>query len=184
MVSRTLSTTPTRRCRGVKSGHVRAGGRAGRRGRSGGVLSSAVEVSSRRTRSRVQRVKSSQGDEARETVTSPSTVKKEVVCACGRCDGSGRIIGGIGAVPGFRWWPIKAYRPCPGLIESGRGYERCGDETEERTTPLSLSLCERRFSHAHAYLPFIRLVSTSSVLTNTHEAVIATSISVRVLLMD
>lgn len=29
-----------------------------------------------------------------------------------RCDGSGRIAGGIGAVPGFQWWPIKAYRPC------------------------------------------------------------------------
>ena len=46
-------------------------------------------------------------------------------CNCGNCDGSGRIIGGIGAVPGFRWWPIKAYRPCPGLADSGRGYTRC-----------------------------------------------------------
>lgn len=24
------------------------------------------------------------------------------------CDGTGRIVGGIGAVPGFGWWPIKA----------------------------------------------------------------------------
>ena len=45
-------------------------------------------------------------------------------CNCGNCDGSGRIIGGIGAVPGFRWWPIKAYRPCPGLVDSGKGYTR------------------------------------------------------------
>lgn len=36
----------------------------------------------------------------------------------------GRIAGGIGAVPGFGWWPIKAYRPCPALEASGRGYTR------------------------------------------------------------
>lgn len=45
--------------------------------------------------------------------------------APGGCDGEGRIIGGLAAVPGFRWWPIKAYRPCPGLEEAGLEYVRC-----------------------------------------------------------
>lgn len=39
------------------------------------------------------------------------------------CDGTGRIIGGIGAVPGFRWWPIKAYRPCPKATAAGVAYQ-------------------------------------------------------------
>ena len=71
------------------------------------------------------------------------------------CDGTGRLQGGIGAVPGFKWWPIKvsvrahstggcsrqqphvlvltipaaftaqAFRPCPALIESGGTYTKC-----------------------------------------------------------
>ncbi|KAF2297999.1 hypothetical protein GH714_006902 [Hevea brasiliensis] len=42
--------------------------------------------------------------------------------ACGRqeiekgCNGEGRIQGGIATFPGFGWWPIKAYRPCPGFV--------------------------------------------------------------------
>ncbi|GBF94089.1 hypothetical protein Rsub_07357 [Raphidocelis subcapitata] len=47
------------------------------------------------------------------------------------CDGEGRIIGGLGAVPGFRWWPIKAYRPCPGLDQAGLEYTRKGQATNE-----------------------------------------------------
>ena len=43
-----------------------------------------------------------------------------------RCDRQGRIVGGIGAVPGFDWWPIKAYRPCPALAQAGVSYTRCG----------------------------------------------------------
>lgn len=129
-------------CAAFSSTHSRRGGvngRGGGRRREGGrygASTGAYQVSTRRGRSRVQRVRSSQVDETKgtETVTSPSSVKREIVCACGRCDGSGRIIGGIGAVPGFRWWPIKAYRPCPGLIESGRGYERCVDKNERRRT--------------------------------------------------
>ena len=46
------------------------------------------------------------------------------VCNCGSCDGEGRIIGGMGSIPGFGWWPIKAYRPCPNYLESGKKYER------------------------------------------------------------
>lgn len=42
-----------------------------------------------------------------------------------RCDGQGRVMGGLGAVPGFGWWPIKAYRPCPGLEQAGIEYVRC-----------------------------------------------------------
>lgn len=40
------------------------------------------------------------------------------------CDGEGRIIGGLAAIPGFGWWPIKAYRPCSGLSAAGMDYVR------------------------------------------------------------
>lgn len=45
-----------------------------------------------------------------------------------QCDGSGRIQGGLAAIELFSWWPIKAYRPCPGLIESGGVYTRKGQD--------------------------------------------------------
>ena len=41
-----------------------------------------------------------------------------------RCDKGGRVVGGMGALPGFGWWPIKAYRPCPALISAGMQYKR------------------------------------------------------------
>ena len=47
-----------------------------------------------------------------------------------QCDGSGRIIGGLGAIPLFSWWPIKAYRPCPGLDDSGGVYVRKGQDVD------------------------------------------------------
>ena len=47
-----------------------------------------------------------------------------------QCDGSCRIIGGMGAIPLFSWLPIKAYRPCPGLIESGGVYVRKGQDVD------------------------------------------------------
>ncbi|EPS73662.1 hypothetical protein M569_01095 [Genlisea aurea] len=56
---------------------------------------------------------------------------------CGReeiekgCNGEGRIEGGIGSVPGFNWWPIKAYRPCPGYLASGGRYRRSGQSMDE-----------------------------------------------------
>ncbi|CAI0441695.1 unnamed protein product [Linum tenue] len=56
---------------------------------------------------------------------------------CGReemekgCNGKGRIQGGIAAVPGFGWWPIKAYRPCPGFVASGGRYTRQGQSMDE-----------------------------------------------------
>ncbi|XP_043716040.1 uncharacterized protein LOC122664328 isoform X2 [Telopea speciosissima] len=57
--------------------------------------------------------------------------------ACGReelekgCNGEGRIQGGIAVVPGFGWWPIKAYRPCPGFVASGGRYRRRGQNMDE-----------------------------------------------------
>ncbi|XP_050226413.1 uncharacterized protein LOC126676287 [Mercurialis annua] len=57
--------------------------------------------------------------------------------ACGRpevergCNGEGRIQGGIATVPGFGWWPIKAYRPCPGYVASGGRYRRQGQSLDD-----------------------------------------------------
>ncbi|KAL2926541.1 Translation initiation factor IF-2 [Bienertia sinuspersici] len=57
--------------------------------------------------------------------------------SCGRetiergCNGDGRIQGGIATIPGFGWWPIKAYRPCPGFLESGGNYRRRGQSMDE-----------------------------------------------------
>ncbi|KAL0371915.1 UNVERIFIED_CONTAM: F-box protein SKIP8 [Sesamum calycinum] len=57
--------------------------------------------------------------------------------ACGReeiekgCNGEGRIQGGIATVPGFGWWPIKAYRPCPAYVASGGRYRRSGQSMDE-----------------------------------------------------
>ncbi|MQL80960.1 hypothetical protein Taro_013404 [Colocasia esculenta] len=56
---------------------------------------------------------------------------------CGRneiergCNGEGRIQGGMATVPGFGWWPIKAYRPCPGFVASGGRYRRRGQSMDE-----------------------------------------------------
>ncbi|KAI8476414.1 MAG: hypothetical protein J3K34DRAFT_401294 [Monoraphidium minutum] len=51
--------------------------------------------------------------------------------APGNCDQEGRILGGLGAIPGFGWWPIKAYRPCPNLSQAGIDYTRKGQATNE-----------------------------------------------------
>ena len=65
--------------------------------------------------------------EASEGDVGPTSSKAEgQVCDCGLCDGSARIIGGMGAIPGFGWWPIKAYRPCPNYTKSGKTYQRKG----------------------------------------------------------
>ncbi|CAD5188068.1 unnamed protein product [Musa acuminata subsp. malaccensis] len=56
---------------------------------------------------------------------------------CGReevekgCNGEGRIQGGIATVPGFGWWPIKAFRPCPGFVATGGRYRRQGQSMDE-----------------------------------------------------
>lgn len=57
--------------------------------------------------------------------------------ACGReeiewgCNGEGRIQGGIATVPGFGWWPIKAYRPCPSYLSTGGRYKRSGQSMDD-----------------------------------------------------
>mmetsp|Transcript_28174 Transcript_28174/g.42625 ORF Transcript_28174/g.42625 Transcript_28174/m.42625 type:complete len:115 (+) Transcript_28174:103-447(+) len=54
----------------------------------------------------------------------------EIKCPnCDQCDGSGRIMGGIGLL--LPWWPIKAYRPCPNFIEQGGKYIRTGQPLDE-----------------------------------------------------
>jgi len=50
---------------------------------------------------------------------------------CEKCGGSGRIQGGLGAIPLFEWWPIKAFRPCPTCEEAGRSYNRRGQVLDE-----------------------------------------------------
>lgn len=47
------------------------------------------------------------------------------------CDGTGRIMGGLGSLPGFGWWPIKAYRPCGKATEKGIRYQRKGQVVDE-----------------------------------------------------
>jgi hypothetical protein len=34
------------------------------------------------------------------------------------------VVGGLGAVPGFGWWPIKAYKPCAAFTAAGLEYTR------------------------------------------------------------
>lgn len=79
---------------------------------------------------------------------------------CGReeiergCNGEGRIQGGIATVPGFGWWPIKAYRPCPGFTASGGRYRRRGQSMDDvasgrgrrREMPLESTVDEAKSS--------------------------------------
>jgi hypothetical protein len=56
--------------------------------------------------------------------------------SCGRptfagCDGNGRVMGGLAAIPLFEWWPIKAYRPCPEGAKAGMRYSRSGQSLDE-----------------------------------------------------
>jgi len=60
----------------------------------------------------------------------PDPPKQAVKCPdCDLCDGSGRIIGGLGLV--IDWWPIKAFRPCPNFIDRGGTYIRSGQGLDE-----------------------------------------------------
>jgi len=47
------------------------------------------------------------------------------------CDGTGRIKGGMAAIPGFGWWPIKVWRPCPAFLTAGYRYQRQGQSLNE-----------------------------------------------------
>ena len=84
-----------------------------------------------------------QDDEVKENGSTDNVLESTSVLppgacqACGReeiergCNGEGRIQGGIATVPGFGWWPIKAYRPCPAFVASGGRYRRFGQSMDE-----------------------------------------------------
>ncbi|MCO5550269.1 hypothetical protein L7F22_003750 [Adiantum nelumboides] len=113
----------------------------------------------------VVRASTTEGTSASSSSSSSATSEKEasvptpwsnpVACkACGStelesgCNGEGRIQGGIGALPGFDWWPIKAYRPCPAFIQSGGRYRRSGQSLNElafgqKTSGDNLDVSER-----------------------------------------
>lgn len=88
---------------------------------------------------RVQLVRSSQQSAGVEPTNDAPQPPQNVCKTCGvdlsaapkGCDGEGRIIGGLGAVPGFGWWPIKAYKPCSALNAAGVGYVRKGQITND-----------------------------------------------------
>ncbi|CAI7779136.1 unnamed protein product, partial [Closterium sp. NIES-54] len=69
--------------------------------------------------------------------SSESRVSGDACKACGRtervggCNGEGRIQGGVGALPGFQWFPVKVYRPCPAFVEAGGKYKRLGQSLDE-----------------------------------------------------
>ena len=58
---------------------------------------------------------------------------------CELCDGSGRILGGIGTV--LVWWPIKAFRPCPNFVERGGQYQRAGQGLDEIAFNVKPAVC-------------------------------------------
>lgn len=78
-----------------------------------------------------------QGGAAAAAAPSLDSLPPGACKACGKleternCNGEGRIQGGIATVPGFGWWPIKAYRPCPGFVASGGRYRRQGQSMDE-----------------------------------------------------
>mmetsp|Transcript_9525 Transcript_9525/g.14020 ORF Transcript_9525/g.14020 Transcript_9525/m.14020 type:complete len:129 (-) Transcript_9525:309-695(-) len=74
---------------------------------------------------RVNAIYMSEADDDSVAVAEP-----EVRCPnCDKCDGSGRILGGIPLV--LPWWPIKPYRPCPNFIANGGQYSRIGQPLDE-----------------------------------------------------
>ncbi|GIL59132.1 hypothetical protein Vafri_14053 [Volvox africanus] len=111
-----LSCTTMRPTRQCKPGTVSAGG-----------------VASKRAVVRLVRAQASDSAEASPTPAADicSTCGVDRSKMPGGCDGQGRVIGGMGALPGFGWWPIKAYKPCPALYEAGLEYTRKGQMTND-----------------------------------------------------
>merc|ERR1719261_1275632 len=73
---------------------------------------------------------STEGAAAEEAAAGEAPPKPAVKCPdCDKCDGSGRILGGIPTI--LPWWPIKPYRPCPNFIERGGRYVRSGQALDE-----------------------------------------------------
>lgn len=75
------------------------------------------------------------GEPAGAAPASGEAPKADVCALCGsadkKCDGTGRVAGGLGAVLGWEWWPIRAYRPCPELIARGGTYTKAGQDIDE-----------------------------------------------------
>jgi hypothetical protein len=74
---------------------------------------------------------SEDSNEEKDAMTqSTEPVAVAVKCPnCDKCDGSGRILGGIPTI--LPWWPIKPYRPCPNFIANGGEYSRIGQPLDE-----------------------------------------------------
>ncbi|KAG8464863.1 hypothetical protein KFE25_010231 [Diacronema lutheri] len=68
---------------------------------------------------------------AEQPVAPPAPVQP----ICNTCDGSGRIEGGWGTLPGLKWvsttFGLRAYRPCPECARAGRRYVRRGQNLDE-----------------------------------------------------
>ena len=91
-------------------------------------VQSFVPVMPSHNRCNIVSLREAEGEsvEAEDSTPPPPPVK----CPdCDLCDGSGRIEGGIGTV--LKFWPIKAYRPCPNFIERGGMYQRSGQGLDE-----------------------------------------------------
>lgn len=64
------------------------------------------------------------GTASSEDAEAPSQPERVPCPNCNKCDGSGRIMGGLAALPWpFSLWPIKVYRPCPNFKGE---YQRMG----------------------------------------------------------
>jgi len=64
-----------------------------------------------------------------ESDRSPNLLDFNCTVSTLRSRSTKRILGGIGVV--LEWWPIKAYRPCPNLVERGGEYVRSGQGLDE-----------------------------------------------------
>ena len=73
---------------------------------------------------------------------------------CG-CDGTGKMQGGIATYPGFGWWPIKVFRPCPEYVRGGYIYKREGQTMDqvlfsEPSNKMQETLKQRRLDEIKA----------------------------------
>ena len=53
------------------------------------------------------RVQPPRADEAAPAAAEPPAVWDPAQCDYPGCEGNGRVMGGLGAIPLFAWWPIK-----------------------------------------------------------------------------
>ena len=95
-------------------------------------------ISPLRPRAQIDQATEKPSDKKQELdMESEEPAATTTVCeGCGReggiapgCDGTGRIQGGLGVV--VKWWPIKAYRPCPDYLKAKKKYQRAGQSLDE-----------------------------------------------------